>query len=78
MELYKELLVKALEKGEVHVLFPSSQLSVNEIVEMQCYQALQEIKAIIDNDALSDFECIEEIVRLFERIGSNGGSRHDF
>ena len=39
---------------------------------------LQRIKAVIDNDSLSDFDCVEEIVCIFEEFGSDGGSRHDF
>lgn len=48
---------------------------------MQCYQALQKIKAVIQNDSLTDNECfmkIEEIICAFEALGSGGGSRHDF
>lgn len=56
-------------------------MNAKEIVEMECYKALQKIKAIIEDDSLEDTECfmkIEKIVCLFEQIGSNGGSRHDF
>ena len=78
MELYKEILARAIEKEEMHVVFPNLQINASEIIETRCYQALQKIKAIIDDDSLSDFMCVEEIVRVFETIGSNGGSRHDF
>jgi len=79
MELYKEILVKALSQEEMHVTFPDLlQLNANEIIEARCYQALQKIQAIIHNDDLSDFACIEEIVRVFEELGSGGGTRHDF
>ena len=78
MELYKEILVKALEKGHMHVTFSGLRLNAAEIVEQQSYHALQKIKAAIENDSLSDFECVEEIVCILEQIGSNGGSRHDF
>lgn len=48
---------------------------------MECYQALRKIRAIIEDDSFEDRDCfmkIEEIVRLFEELGSDGGSRHDF
>ena len=77
MELYKEILAKVMEKEEMHVIFPDLRLNASEIVEMQCYQALQKIKAIIEDDSLSDFMCVEKIVCLFEQIGSDGGNRHD-
>ena len=50
-------------------------------MEIVYYQALNEIKNIIEDDELEDpdcFEKIEKIVRLFESLGSNGGNRHDF
>ena len=78
MELYKEILAKVLSQEETHVTFSDLQLNANEIIKEQCYMALQEIKAIIETDDLSDFECVEAIVRVFEKLGSDGGSRHDF
>ena len=77
MELYKELLVKVLAQEEIHITFPNLHLNASELIELQSYHALQEIKAIIQDDSLSEFECIEEIVCVLERIGSSGGSRHD-
>jgi len=78
MELYKEILAQALAKKEAQVTFPDLTLDANKLVEQECYQALQKIKAIIEDDSLSDFMCTEEIVRVLEAIGSDGGSRHDF
>ena len=78
MELYKEILAKTLSQEEIHVSFPNLRLNPAEIIEAQCYQTLQKIQTIIQNDDLSDFACVEEIVRLFEELGSGGGSRHDF
>ncbi|MDD3164847.1 MAG: hypothetical protein PHS97_03220 [Oscillospiraceae bacterium] len=46
-----------------------------------CYQALLAIKAALNDDTLQDDACfqkIEEIVCIFEALGSNGGARHDF
>ena len=78
MELYKEILAKALQEQEMHVVFPGLGINATEIVELQCYQALQQIKAFIEDDSLSEFDCIEQIVRVLEVIGSDGGTRHDF
>ena len=52
-----------------------------KLVESECYKALCEIKKIIDNKDLSDEDCfyqIEQIVCLFEKIGSACDGRHDF
>ena len=54
---------------------------VTKIVELECYKALAKVKAIIENDALADSECfqqIEEIVCTFQELGSGGGTRHNF
>lgn len=51
------------------------------ITEAEAHKALQDIGAVLDDHSLDDPQCfakIEEIVCIFERLGSNGGSRHDF
>ena len=81
MELYKEILAKALENEELHILFPQLQINAAQIVELECYKILQKIKAVIESDGFSDAECfvkIEEIILAFEDAGSGGGARHDF
>ena len=81
MELYKEILAHALLFGEVKVTFPDGECDLAKLVEGECYQALQKIKAVICDDSLSDPECfekIEEIVCILESVGSGGGFRHDF
>ena len=50
-------------------------------VALLCFYALKRIKAILEDDSLDDENCfwrIEEIVRIFENIGTDAGSRHDF
>ena len=78
MELYKEILVKVLGQSQVEVTFSGVKLDMAKIIEEHSYSVLQKIKTIIEDDSLSDFECIEAIVCIFEDIGSSGGSRHDF
>ena len=81
MELYRDLLVKLLENEEIGIEFPNLSITLSELVEMRCYNALKEIKAIIEDDRYSDKECfmkIEKIVCLLEDLGSDGGLRHDF
>ena len=77
-KLYIEILAQLLSQEEMRVAFPNLQLNAKEIIETECYCALQQIQAIIQNDDLSDFDCMEAIVRLFEKLGSDGGTRHDF
>lgn len=81
MELYKEILVQMLRKGEVKITFPELEGDLNSIVESECYKVLCEIKAVLEDMSLDDKECfwrIEKIVRIFEEAGSGCSGRHDF
>lgn len=72
MELYEEIIKSSIVLPEIHA---------EEIVEKKCYQALQEIQRIICDESLNDRECfkkIEQIICVFEALGSHGGTRHDF
>ena len=81
MDLYQQILTHVLVHQDIHVTFPNLHIDAEQIVESECYKALQKIKAIIEDDSLEDNDCfmkIEEIVCTFEEIGSGGGNRHDF
>lgn len=82
MELHQEILRHMLADGKIQVSFPElTNSDISKIVELECYRALQKIKAILEDDSLEDSECfyrIEEIVCVFEGLGSGCGSRHDF
>ena len=41
MELFTEILAKVLEEEQIHIVFPNLKINAAEIVEMQCYKALQ-------------------------------------
>ena len=80
MQLWKEILLRALEKNEIDAVENLNDQVVN-FIECKSYQALNQIKAVIQDDSLSDKQCfyqIEEIICVLEEIGSNGGARHDF
>jgi hypothetical protein len=58
-----------------------SEETIKAIIENKCYYMLEKIRDIIKDDETSDKECfdkIEEIVCLFEKMGIDFGSRHDF
>ncbi|CDC26512.1 uncharacterized protein BN668_02373 [Firmicutes bacterium CAG:466] len=82
MDLYTEMLVEILSKQKIEIHFPELSFSVEELLEMRCYEeALCKIKAVLEDESLTDevcFQKIEEIINIFEEIGSDGGSRHDF
>ncbi|MBQ6996909.1 MAG: hypothetical protein IJN60_00850 [Oscillospiraceae bacterium] len=81
MELYKEILAHALAYRKIQFVFPFNEEDILKIAEGICYQTLQKIKAVIEDDSLADKECfykIEEIVCALEDIGCVGLGRHDF
>lgn len=76
MDLYQELWLK-----HILSLDGKDNLSSKDFVHDTAYQALKQIKLILEDDQLDDSECfwrIEQIVRVFEDLGSNAGNRHDF
>ena len=75
MELYQEIMLKYLLSHN-----REEEIDPAEIVHDTAYQALKQIKLILEDDQLDDPECfwkIEQIVRVFEELGSNAGTRHD-
>ena len=81
MELYKEILINALEKQKAEVYFPDLKLSAKEIVELNCYKTLKQIKDVLEDKNLEDADCferIEQIVCIFEKNCGGVFYRHDF
>lgn len=77
MELLTALMKQAAENGKVQVNIDFYE-KIEQIVSDTCFQTLNKIHDILDDDSLSDFDCVENIVQELEKIGFNGGSRHDF
>lgn len=80
MELWKEMICALLLESEIEISFPQIQ-NVEALFSNACYRALAEIKQIIEDRSMDDkncFEAIEKIVRIYECMGSDGGTRHDF
>ena len=80
MDLYTEILAHYLQQQDAQIIFPNLQLNAKEIAQMECYRALDKIRAIIRDEQYSDEDCvmkIEEIVCALEDVGSHGGNRHD-
>ena len=83
MELYEEILKHYLtsQKCIISVDFPDLEQGAQDIINSATYRALSQIQNILKDDSLTDEACfykIEEIVRVFERLGSGCGGRHDF
>lgn len=54
------------------------EFDYNIIVDTSAITALRDIQSVIQNDALSDFNAIEEIINIFEKYNLSFGNRHDF
>ena len=81
MQLYQEILMHVLTQAHIQISFPDLQFNAEQIVEGECYKAMQKIREVLKDDSLDDVQCferIEKIVCIFEEIGSDGGNRHDF
>ena len=81
MSFYSDILAQQINTDLISSILESVLKEPEATAEMVCYQAICKIRAILDDDSLSDPECfmkIEEIVNVLEDMGSGGGCRHDF
>lgn len=81
MELSTEILAHYLAQEKARIYFPDLQMNATEIVQLQCYQALQQIQKILQDETLEDDACltrIDQIIQVLEEIGGDCGCRHDF
>ena len=65
MQLYKEILTQILSNQEIHITFPNLNNNPTEIIQLESYQALQKIKAVIHDDSLTDNECFMKIEEIY-------------
>ncbi|MBP3389302.1 MAG: hypothetical protein J6K98_05430 [Clostridia bacterium] len=54
MELYRDILVRLMERETIQVTFPQLRADPAEMVERLCYVALKRIKEILEDDSLDD------------------------
>lgn len=75
MELWEEI-TYSLSQNQ-----PSNKKLSTKVFELQCYIALNKIKAILENESLNDKDCffkIEQIISVYEQMGVKISFRHDF
>ncbi len=71
MELYKDILSAQINSGRIPVEITVSPEVVRQIVSQKCYQALEQIKAILSDPDLSDAACVrklEGVLAVFEAL----------
>ena len=54
------------------------EIDADNIADSKAISALSEIQCVIQNDDISDFGIVEEIIKIFEKYNISAGSRHDF
>lgn len=54
------------------------EIDVDKITDTIAIKILAEIQDIIQNDDISDFDAVEQIVCIFEKYKISAGARHDF
>ena len=62
----------------VKEILSETDFDIIKIADTTAIIALDEIKNVICNDELSDFDAVEEIVCILEKNNVDCGSRHDF
>ena len=77
MDIKKELLIRHISVA-IEDALGMIDFDADEIANSTAIEVLTEIQEIISDEALSDFEAIEEIVRVFEEYKLSFGGRHDF
>ena len=54
MELWQQILWKALEKADGRQYLPGIVIDAQKIVQMECYKTLKKIKEIVEDESLDD------------------------
>ena len=79
MNFYQQIIKKVIETQT----FDDAMVETlaKELAQEAAFQALRDIREVLDDDSLDDASCfqrIEKIVTIFEALGPGGGTRHDF
>jgi len=62
----------------IKIIMEDINPEISKIADTTAITILDEIKSVICNKELSDFDAIEEIVQIFEKNNIDCGCRHDF
>ncbi len=77
MKLKLELIAK-VTADYINSRLQMLDFDVNELADTMAIKALSEIQEIVQNNELSDFDAMEQIVCVFEKYKISAGARHDF
>ncbi len=77
MDVRYELLECCI-KDSIEKIFSDMGDNFTNKINEKAIMALDEIKSIISDDGLSDFDAVEDIVCVLEKYNIYCGGRHDF
>ena len=77
MEIKLELLRKYIS-DLINNGLDDFNIDADKIADSMALSALSEIKSILSNSNYSDFEIVEEIIKIFESYNLDFGGCHDF
>jgi len=79
MELWKELLICGLQDENFEFNYMSDNV-LKQMIEVESYKILMQIKKLIDDDNFSDKDCFMKIEEILNVLGENNilCNRHDF
>lgn len=71
-------LIKIFLSEVANNFIDTNRLMLSKIADTTAIKILEEIRQVIANETLSDFEVVEEIVCILEKNDIYCGGRHDF
>jgi hypothetical protein len=78
MKIIKKILIEALETDILTLKWEDETGSLDDLFKNETYNVLLEIKNSLEDSSMSDFDCIDEIIRIFSNSGITVLYRHDF
>jgi hypothetical protein len=77
-KILKKMLIEALEKDVATLEWRDGAPALTVMVNEATHRCLVEIKNVLENDKLSDFDCIDQIIEIYASLGLAVSYRHDF
>lgn len=75
LAMLKDMMALELDRDVIqHV--QSQEVNWGQLLADRCCRALCEIRAVLSEACLNDTECVEHIVRVLERYGTDAGEWH--
>lgn len=78
MDFLKEIIISALYNNRINLSVDFGDVDIANILTIESAKTLKKIHNELCDDTLDDFQCIENIIHLYENMGINCKNRHDF